>query len=95
MGPDPSYDDLWIFLSYASLSTLCSEGRSAPHYSFGDAPETIPPHLHHTLGVIATLVVRDHLQTTDDLEFIGMVECGENLIFDALCSNSGLDPSSQ
>jgi hypothetical protein len=44
--------------------------------------------------VIATLVVRDHLPTTDDLEVVGMVDRGGDLVFDALCLDSNLDPDS-
>jgi hypothetical protein len=42
-------------------------------------------------GVITSLVAFDHLPTTDELEFVGMVESGEDLIFDTLCSNSESD----
>jgi hypothetical protein len=34
-------------------------------------------------------VAQDHLPTTDDLEFIGMVRGGGDLIFYALLSDSG------
>jgi hypothetical protein len=36
-------------------------------------------------------VAQSHLPTTDDLEFVGIVEGGGYLIFDALCSGSGSD----
>ena len=39
------------------------------------------------MGVITSLVAFGHLPITDELEFVGMVESGEDLIFDALCSN--------
>jgi hypothetical protein len=44
--------------------------------------------------VIAALVARDHLPTTDDLEVVGMVDRSGDLIFDALCLDSDLDPDS-
>lgn len=40
------------------------------------------------------LVDHGHLPTTNDLEFIGMVEDGDDLIFNTLFSNAGSDPSS-
>jgi hypothetical protein len=53
-----------------------------------------PPHLYHTSRVILALVTRGHLATIDDLEFVKMVKGEGDLIFDALCSDSGSDPSS-
>jgi hypothetical protein len=53
-----------------------------------------PPHLCHAPRVIAALVAHDHLPTTDDLKFVGMVDDGRDLAFNALCSNSNVDPSS-
>jgi hypothetical protein len=44
--------------------------------------------------VIAAHVAHDHLPTTDDLEFVGMVDGSEDLIFDALCSDSDSDSTS-
>lgn len=55
---------------------------------------TFPSHLCHTPSMIAALVARGQLPTTDDLEFVGMVEGGGDLIFDALCFDSGSYPSS-
>lgn len=49
-----------------------------------------PPRLCHAPTVIATLVARDHLPTTDDLEFVEMAGGGEGLICHALCTNSNL-----
>lgn len=38
--------------------------------------------------MIATLVARNHLPTSDDLDFVGMAGGGGDLIFDALCTDS-------
>jgi hypothetical protein len=43
--------------------------------------------------VIATLVARGHLPTSDDLEFVGMADSDRDLIFDALCMDSDSDLS--
>jgi hypothetical protein len=40
------------------------------------------------------LMPHDHVPTIDDLEFVGMVDGGGDLIFDALYSDSSSDPSS-
>lgn len=43
--------------------------------------------------MIAALVACGHLPTSDDLEFIGMVTGGVDLIFDALLTDSDSDLS--
>jgi hypothetical protein len=52
---------------------------------------TFSPRLCHASAVITTLVAHDHLPTSEDLEFMGMVGDNEDLIFDALCTNSDSD----
>jgi hypothetical protein len=47
-------------------------------------PNAFPPQLRHALTGIAALVARSHLPTSDDLEFLGMVTGGGDLIFDTL-----------
>jgi hypothetical protein len=63
-----------------------------------DDSNNTPRHFCHVCvtprGVIAALIAHDHVPTIDDLEFVGVVDGGEDLIFDALCSDSGLDPGS-
>lgn len=53
------------------------------------------PQLCHAPTVIAAIVARGHLPTSDVLEFVGMADGGGDIIFDALCtdSNSNLSPS--
>lgn len=43
--------------------------------------------------VIAALVARDHVPTPDDLEFVGVVAGGGDLVFDALYTDSNSDLS--
>jgi hypothetical protein len=43
--------------------------------------------------VIATLVAHDHIPTTDDLEFVGIADGGEDLIFNTLYTDSDSDLS--
>lgn len=95
LGPNPSYDDLWaFFLSYSELFTLYNEGRLPHHSGSSGSPSVFPPHLRHTLEVIADLVAHGRLPTTDDLEFVGMVDGGGDLVFDALYMDLDSDHAS-
>jgi hypothetical protein len=92
MGPNPSYDDMSVFFtSYTELSTSYDAEASPYHGGSG----AFPPRLRHVPAAIAALVAYVHLPTSDDLEFVGMVDGSGDLIFDALCtdSDSNLDPS--
>jgi hypothetical protein len=84
---------MWAFSSYASLMALRVGEGSASLDDFDNFLEAFPPHLRHALGVNVALVAYDHVPTINDMEFVGMVDGGRDLTFDALCSNSGSDPS--
>jgi hypothetical protein len=43
-------------------------------------------------AVIAALVTHGHLPMIDDLEFVEMVDGSKDLIYDTLCTDSGLGP---
>jgi hypothetical protein len=65
MAPDPSYDDLWAFLSsYAKLSTRYNEEMLPYHDGSGSSSCAFPPRLHHASELIVTLVAQGHLLTT-------------------------------
>lgn len=82
MGTDLSYDDMRAFFSsYVDLFAWYDEERLPCHDDSGSSPHTFPPHQRHAPWVIMDLVARSHLPTTDDLEFIGIVEGGGYLIF--------------
>jgi hypothetical protein len=55
-----------------------------PYRSGNDA---FPPGLRHAPAIIAALVSRGHLPMMNDLEFVEMVGCDGDLIFDALCTD--------
>jgi hypothetical protein len=57
------------------------------------SPHAFPPQLCHAPVVIIALVVRDHIPTFDDLEFVGMVDGRGYLIFNTLYTDSNLDLS--
>lgn len=93
MGPDPSYDHLWAFFSsYTSLSALCDEGGSTPSMALATSQGVSTPSTSRSEGDRAPRGPR-HVPTIDDLEFVGMVDGSEDLIFDTLCLDSGLDPN--
>jgi hypothetical protein len=90
MGPNPSYNDLLVFLvPYVELSASCDVETTPYHGNIG----AFPRRLCHAPVVIADLMSRGHLPMMDDLEFMEMVGGGEDLIFDALCTDSDLGPS--
>lgn len=94
--PDPSYYNLHAFFSsYASLSAFYGERGSAPIDGSDNIPEAFPPHQCHASGVIAALVAHVNVPTIDDLEFVGMVEGGIYLFFNALCSDLGSPTSGE
>lgn len=94
--PDPSYYNLHAFFSsYASLSAFYGERGSAPIDGSDNIPEAFPPHQCHASGVIAALVAHVNVPTIDDLEFVGMVEGGIDLFFNALCSDLGSPTSGE
>jgi hypothetical protein len=89
MGPNPSYDNLSAFIvSYAELSALYDTKATSYYGGSSSSPDTFPPQLRHAPVVIAALLARGHLPTTNVLEFVGMVAGSGDLIFDTLCMNS-------
>jgi hypothetical protein len=96
MGPNPSYDDLSIFFaSYAELSASYDAETASYHDGSSGGFGSFPPRLRHAPAVIAAHVAHDHLPMIDDLEFVEMAGGGEDLIYNALCtdSNSDVGPS--
>jgi hypothetical protein len=68
--------------------------KVSPLDGSSNIPEMFPPHLCHAPGGIAALMAHSHLTAIDDLEFVGMIDGGKDLIFDALCSDLGSNPRS-
>jgi hypothetical protein len=94
MGSNPSYNDLLVFFaSYTELFASYDAGTSSCYSGSCSSSDVFPPRLCHALAVITTLVARGHLPTSDDLEFVGMADGNEDLIFDVLCTDSDLGPS--
>lgn len=88
MEPGPLYDGLYAFFaSYAEISALynaeTSFYRDGPSYGSG----AFLTRLCHAPAVIAALVARNHLPTSNGLEFAGMVDSEGDLIFDVLCTD--------
>lgn len=93
MGPNPSYDDMSAFFTpYVELFTLYDMETMSYYSGSSSTPDAFLPRLRHTPVVIAALVARGHLPTSDDLEFVGMADGGGYLIFNALYTDSDLSP---
>jgi hypothetical protein len=85
MGQNPSYDDLaTFFASYAEFSVLYDAEAMSYYGGSNSSPDVFPPQLRNATVVITSLVSCGHLPTSDDLEIIGVVAGGGDLIFDAL-----------
>jgi hypothetical protein len=100
MEHDPTYDDMSVFFeSYTELSALYDVETSSYYGGSSNDPGAFPRRLCCAPAVIAALVAYSHLSTCDDLEFAWMVDGGEDLIFDAHCtdlnSNSSTPVSSE
>jgi hypothetical protein len=67
------------------MSQCVEEGSTC----LNDVPKAFSPCLCHVTGMIVALVAYGYIPTINDLEFMGMVDGGEDLIFDTICSNSG------
>jgi hypothetical protein len=71
----------------------CGEEGLTSLDDFDDIPVAFLPCFCNTIGAIADLVAHGHVPTIDKLEFVGMVRGDEELFFEALCLDLGLDPS--
>jgi hypothetical protein len=64
---------------------------SSSHEDSSSGFSAFPPRPRHTPAIIATLVAHDRHPTSNNIEFVGMVGGGGDLIFETLCTDS--DPS--
>lgn len=94
MGPDPTYDDMSVFFaSYMELYVLYDAEASSYHDGSSSGPGALLSRLRYARTVLMALVTRSHLPTSDDLEFTGMVDGGEDLFFNMLCTDLDSDLS--